>query len=384
MNSRFAIVSKYLAGSAAVAVALLCVPTPGLAQATTAITQPKAVPALDDFAQIPLPRGNFKGWCGRKDRFLVGFEGQLEAYEGDSKVVIPTMIPFATEIQCDEDGRQLAYVNKGIGRAVKVDIASGASKILAEFAPFYTLAKRSESDADVVSISPDLRMIATDGKLKPAQDVRVIELPSPNLVGHVRWSEDSSRLFYVLREPDESGVVVVDTSQKKLGGGVLPTKSWFRDGWFTADGESVLLYLVDQRNESGPGFVVRCRIADWKCNRLKSNIDQISVGGRGRIATISPYQVKPDPSDYDDGTIPIHPKYLAEVLESESRLVAKQVVLTRESRTRLRWPYRLLVSPRGTKVVLTWQVEKYVGCVPPNWDAECIEAKMFDLSRGVR
>lgn len=381
MNSLFKAVSKRFAGSAALAFALLSSLDPSLAQPATGAVQPKAVPALDDFAQIPVPRGNFKGWCGRKDRFLVGFEGQLEAHEGSTKVVIPTMIPFATELQCDEDGQQLAYVSKRIGRAVKVDIASGASQILAEFAPFYTLAKRSEFDADVISISPNLRMIAADGKLNPAQDVRVIQIPSPNLVEDVRWSEDSSKLFYVLRGQGENGVVVVDTSQKKLGSGVLPKKSWFRDGWFAADGESLLLSLGGT-NESGPGFLVRCRIADWKCARLKSNIDEISVGGRGRIGTISSYQVKPDPSDYDDGTIPIHPKYLAEVLDSESRLVARQVVLTGESRRR--WPYRLLVSPRGTKVVLTWEVKKHAGCAPPNWAAPCIEAKMFDLSRGIR
>lgn len=377
MNSLLAAAPKCLAASAALAVALLYGPTSGFAQASAGVAQPKAVPALDDFAQIPVPRGNFKAWCGRKDGFLVGFEGQLEAYEGDSKVVIPTMIPFDTDLQCDEDGRQLAYVNKTIGRAVKVDIASGASEILATFAPaVYSLAKRPNVPS-VVSISPNFRMIAADGELDPAQDVAVIQLPSPDRVRHVRWSEDSSKLFYIFPGQARDSIEVIDTSQKKLGSGVLPNKSYFRDGWFARDGKSVFLYVGP---EVVTGFLIKCRIADWKCDRLKSNIDEISAGGGGYIGTISPYQVKPHPSDYASGSIPIRPKYLAEVLDSASRLVARQVVLTTGSRM----SYRLLVSPRGTRVVLTWDVDQHPDCVPPDWAANCIEAQMFNLSRGIR
>jgi hypothetical protein len=382
MSSPLAAIVKLLLGRAALLLVLLCWANSGFAQAGSNAVQPKAAPSLEDFAQIPVPRGNFKGWCGHKDRFLIGYNGEMEAYDGNAKVVIPTMIPFAADIQCDEDGRHLAYVSKDTGRAVKVDIESGASEILAEFAPPpYHLAKRSKLSANEISISPNFRLIAADGELTPAPNVKVIRLPSPHLVMHVRWSEDSSKLFYILRGRDRDSVEVIDTSQRKLGSGVLPSKSWFRDGWFGADGESVFLFLGGSV-DAAPGFLVKCGIADWKCNRLKSNIDEISVGGRGRIGTISPYQVKPDPSYYADGTIPIHPKYLAEVLDSASRLLARQVVLT--AAPRRRWPYKLQVSPRGTKVVLTWDVDKHADCVPPDWRALCIEAKMFDLSRGVR
>lgn len=294
-------------------------------------------------------------------------------------MVIPTMIPFATDLHCDEEGQQLAYVSMGVGRAVKVDIASGQSQILAEFAPSYTLAERSEFSADMVSISPDFRVIAADGKLVPARNVEVIPLPSPRRVGHVRWSPDSSRLFYVLHGQGRNSVEVIDTNRKKLGGGHLPKEGYFRDGWFAEDGKSLLLYVG---GDFGPGFLFRCRIAAWKCDRMKSNIDEISVGGRGRIGTISPYRVKPNPSHYADGSIPIHPMYLAEVMDATSTRLARQVVSTRESRAK-RW-YKLLVSPGGTKVVLTWEVDKHGGCVPPNWGDPCIEARMFDLSRGVR
>ncbi|MBA7464882.1 hypothetical protein ES707_00040 [subsurface metagenome] len=382
MNSVLAPISKFLSGSAALILLLLCCPDAGIAQAGGGAAQSKAVPALDDFVQIPVPRGNFKGWCGRKDRFLIGVEGQLEAYESNSKVVIPTMIPFARGLQCDEDGRHLAYVGTEIGRAVKVKIESGTSEILAEFAPQpNVLAKRSRLYDEVISISPNLRMIAADGEVTPAQNVTVIRLPSPDLVEYVRWSADSSKLFYTLRGRGAGSVEIIDNNQKKLGSGLLPNKSNFRDGWFAPDGQSVLLYLGSDI-DAAPGFLWQCRIADWKCNRLKSNIQKISIGGRGTRGTISPYPVKSHPSDYEDGTIPLHPKYLVEVLDSNSKLLARQVVLTMGPGGHR--SYALVVSPAGTKVALTWEVKKHRDCVAPIWDAPCIEAKIFDLSRGVR
>src|SRR5207237_10186376 len=77
MNFLVAAISKFLPGSTALVLVMLCCPASGRAQASSDQARPKAVPALDDFAQIPLPRGNFKGWCGRKDRFLIGFNGEM-------------------------------------------------------------------------------------------------------------------------------------------------------------------------------------------------------------------------------------------------------------------------------------------------------------------
>ncbi len=80
--------TKSIAGISVWALALVCQPSAGIAQADMNAEQPttaqvKSVPALDEFAEIPLPRGNFKGWCGRRDRFLVGFEGRDLATEQD-------------------------------------------------------------------------------------------------------------------------------------------------------------------------------------------------------------------------------------------------------------------------------------------------------------
>lgn len=187
-------------------------------------------------------------------------------------------------------------------------------------------------------------------------------------------------LFCVSRGQHRDSVEVIDINQRKLGSGLIPKEGYFRDGRFTEDGMSLLLYVG---GDFGPGFLFRCRIAAWKCVRVKSNIVEISFGDRGRVGTVSPYRVKPDPSDYADGTVPIHPMYAAEVCDTTSgQPVAREIVLTAGSPPR-RW-YRLHVSPRGTKAVLTWEVDKHAGCVPPNWDAPCIEAKMFDLSRGTR
>lgn len=348
-----------------------------LAQESKPVAQASSVPIVEGLPHIALPRGSLKAWCGRKDRYLLSVDGQLEAYDASVKAAT-LAVSSRWPIQCDPDGKQLIYVNTEMGYATRIDIASGASQLLASYKP---------TDSGKPVSSPDLQTIASDGPLQPAADgsnLKIINVRgsnasgSPGQIRDIRWSEDSSKLLVAyFRE-----IEVLDARGVKIGAGRLPNETYYRAGWFEAGQRALILLLALDEDESGPGRLVKCRIADWKCERIKPLVTSVSIGGLGILATVAPFGTPPAPGPDDDGgTILQYDKYVAELRDRAASLAARQILPTTNGRR----DFELSVSPSGAKAILTWEVSPSANCQPADLgELSCAQGIFIDLSKVIK
>jgi hypothetical protein len=343
------------------------------------VARSKIVPTFESLPHVALPHNAFKTWCGQKDRYLIGVDGQLAAYDVDVKfstVAVSASLP----IQCSADGQQLVYVDYRMGNITKVDIGTGKSWPLASY-------KANGYEAGSPVVSPDLRSIAAAVPLQLAAgagDLKVVTVSSfseaspQEQARDMKWSGNSSRLFAAYWQTIE----VLDASGKRIGGGALPKGSYYRDGWFDADQQGLVLLLALNSDESGPGRLIKCHIADWKCNLIKARVDAISVGGRGVSGVVFPLGKPPRPGEDDDGgTVLYSAEYAVEIRDRISNVLARQTLATKTGRT----DFRLRISPSGGKVVLTWNVEPGAECTPAEPQRSyCEQGMIADLSEVIR
>jgi hypothetical protein len=322
-----------------------------------------------------LPPGDFKGWCGREDRYFLVVEGWLQAYDGTVKVSSPTLsISPSMPFQCSKDGRQAVYVDNSMRQVKTVDIASGPSRVLATYL--------DSAEAPTISFSPDLQSVATDRQLGFAVDstLKIILVNASGKAGlrSIKWSNDSSKLFVAYFK----AVEVFDAKGRRIISGPLPKGSFFRDGWFDVGKQALVLSLGSDKDEFGAGFIIRCDIAGWKCTRLRSRVAKVSIGGRGIIGTISPEGKAPTPGEEDDGgTILYYPGYSAEVRDRASKLLARQIFLTNTDGRN----FEVTVAPSGAKAIVSWTIEPTAECRPQQYLASfCTQGILVDLSKVVR
>jgi hypothetical protein len=127
-------------------------------------------------------------------------------------------------------------------------------------------------------------------------------------------------------------------------------------------------------DEFGPGIAARCRIEDWKCERIRSRVDSISVG-RGFIGTVGHLGKTILP---EGGTTIIYSQYAAELRDSASNLLVRQVLPTAGGRS----DFEIHVSPSAAKAVLIRSSEPTAKC--SSQDAQsprCKQGVMIDLSK---
>jgi len=343
------------------------------AQVTNSLVQGKFVPTLEALPHIVLPHSTFKGWCGQKDRFLLNVNGQLEAYDASVKsstIAVSSSWPF----QCSVDGQQLVYVDTRMGYITKIDIASGAARQLGSY-------QVRETNGASPSFSPDLQKVASDRPLQLTADAGNLTVIPVNSSGKenlrdIKWSDDSSKLFVAYF----TAIEVFDANGGKIGSGSLPKGSYFRDGWFDANGEALFLYLALDSDESGPGLLIKCRIGDWKCDRPRSKVAAVSVGGRGIVGTIVPQGKAQTPAENDDST-QIYDKYAAELRDRASNVLARETLVTATGRT----DFKLRVAPSGKKAILTWYIPPTAECRPPDGRSSyCEQGMMIDLAKVVK
>jgi hypothetical protein len=113
----------------------------------------RTAPMLESLPHDPLPRGDFKGWCGQKDRYLLAANGQFEAYDAGVKyatIAVSSDWPW----QCSSDGERLVYIDTRMGYVTRVDIARGDSRLLTSY-------QQPERENTVISFSTDLQSVAT-------------------------------------------------------------------------------------------------------------------------------------------------------------------------------------------------------------------------------
>ncbi len=311
-------------------------------------------------------------WCGRKDRFLLDVNGQLEAYDAGVKSAT-IAVSSSWPVQCSADGQHLVYVDTRMGYVTKVDIASGASRWLASYdVPQIGLVRLSFSaDLQSVASSKPLHLTADAGDLKTivVRDSR--EVDGANVVNDIRWSEDSSKLLVVY----SGAIELLDANGAKIGSWQKSKRTYFREAWFDADRQALIVFLKFDTDELGPGLTVKCRVVGWKCDRLGSRVDSASLGGRGILGTVSPLGKTEIP--YND-VILIYPRYAVELRYPTSELFARQVYLTATGRN----TFGINVSPTGRTAVVTWQSKPTTECRPPRPESSyCEQGMIVDLSK---
>jgi hypothetical protein len=330
----------------------------------------RTVPTLESLPHVPLPRGVFKGWCGQRDRYLLDVDGQIEAYDAGVKyatIAVSSDWPW----QCSNDGEQLVYINTNMGYVTRVDIASGDSRLLAS----YQLPERENT---AISFSPDFSSVATTTPLKLTADagklnVIVVSQKNPRNpmegVEQIRWSNDASKLYVAYAFTD---IEIHDARGKKVSSGKRPPSD-IVDGWFDLNHRALTLFLA--RNErQDVGSAVRCHLASWKCDRLKSRVDSFSIGGRGITSTVEPLDKLPPIVDFSKT---FYSRYAAEIRHPTSGLLARQIY----SASDRRWNYAMSVSPTGTKAIVTWDNKQLVGCGTAPDSAKCAPGILINLSK---
>src|SRR5204863_9775590 len=110
---------------------------------------------------------SFKMWCGRKDRFLLDVNGQLEAHDGGVRAAT-IAVSSDWPMQCSDDGQRLVYVDTRMGYVTRIDIASGDTLFLASYeVPKFGGVRISFSgDLQTAATNRPLRLAASAGDLK--------------------------------------------------------------------------------------------------------------------------------------------------------------------------------------------------------------------------
>src|SRR6266702_1419757 len=328
--------------------------------------KPPSVPTFEKLPHTPLPKGEFIAWCGDHDRYLFATDHYyIDAYDGDTKISAPSATA-SRSAQCGADGRHIFFTEDDAGRVRKVELESGKSQILATFQ------KQSQPGIEL-SFSPDLKSVASTLPLQltmEAGELRTINVTEAT--GHyaskIDWAADSSKFFAAYSDT----IDILDAQGKKIGGGALLKGSYVRAGWFDAEQKSLFLFLVTEIDESG-GPLVRCRIANWRCARVKERIEQASGGGKGLMGTVGPLD-RPKPPD-DDSTV-LYSRYAAELRDASFRLLFRQEFTRAAGQTDV----QLHVSPSAARAVLSWSRSERAKCPDPAND-KCQPGWILDLTK---
>jgi hypothetical protein len=272
-------------------------------------------------------------------------------------------------VQCGPDGRYIVFPEDDAGRVRKFELETGKSGVLATF-------QKNPSRTISMSFSPDLKIVASDRSLQltaEAGELRTINLSES--IGHpvsdIVWASDSSMFFAA----NSDTIDVLDMQGKRIGGGRLLKGSYVRTGWFDAERKSLFLFLVTEIDESG-GPLVRCRIANWRCVRVKERVEQASGSGKGLIGTVGPLDPW-EPSDHESPAI--YSRYAAELRDSSFRLLLRQEFDAATGQGGV----KLHVSPSAATAALSWGLTERARCPDPAND-KCQPGWILDLTKVVK
>jgi hypothetical protein len=340
----------------------------GQAQQDQILRKPsRTIPTLDGLPHIPLLRGEFLTWCG--DRAVMRVDGGLEVHDAASKPFTLSYL-IGDGLECSSDGQKLTYDDREAHRVLRSDVFAGA--IPQEIA---TYEKPEFLRRPILLFSHDSKSVVTTKPLTlpaGAASLNVILL-NGEAASPIGWNRDSTEFFAVARsrEASKDGLVEVFNIQLQLiGSGSLPKGSLWRGGWF-ANSQILYLYLGSEKDEFGVGYVLKCRIEDWKCERIASNVLEASVGGDGVLGIVQPVGKYSHNGEWE--TVP--QRSVAEIRKG-SRALARQVFEFKD-----RHSLKIAISPSGMKAVLTWFQRSDAGCPPESRkDDECKGAMLIDLS----
>ncbi|WP_155809564.1 hypothetical protein [Bradyrhizobium sp. URHA0013] len=308
--------------------------------------KPPAVPTFEKLPHTPMPKGEFIAWCGDRERYLLATDGQyIDAYDGSTKISAPS--PTGSRwVQCGADGQYIVFPEDA-GRVRKFELETGKSAILATF--------DSRSRGIAIGFSPDMNIVASNQPLQltaEAGHLPTISLPAKpgQPIDKIVWSPDSSKFFVAY----SNTIDVLDAQGNRIGGGKIRKNSGVTAGWFDAEQKSLFLFLVSDEIQ-GIGPLVRCRIADWQCVRLRERVVQAAGGGKGLIGIVGPID-RPKLPD-DDSSVP-YARHAVELRDNTFRLLFRQEFALAGGQT----SPRLYVSPSAAMALLSWRLTDPVKC----------------------
>jgi hypothetical protein len=366
---------RTLAAGSLIVLSLLSFPTDGHAQQVQA-SQPQgsAVPTLEALPHQPLPRGEFKGWCGLSDNILMITGQGIQIYNSDGVAATTHFFSEHVKLECGDDGRRMVRIDNHEGHAAEYDIASGDfTRLLASYA-----SSQGKSFSPTISFSPDLKSVATDGPLTlgpGVTDLKVIQLEHG--AHFIQWTRDSSEFLAVSRlkgNPERHVVEVFNAQGQKIGSGAVPAGYFFGDGRFGrfAGPQTLYLRVALLRDEFGADDVLKCRIQNGRCEKIAGNVLEASAGENGLLGMVRPVGKYSNTGE----VITLPPKYLVELRNGASRVLARQTLEFAE-----RNYVKLDVAPSGTKAVLSWSSSSGPGCPPKDRkDGWCRGGMIIDLT----
>jgi hypothetical protein len=326
----------------------------------------RMVKRLEALPHRALPPGFFRGWCGLHDRFLIEVNERLEIYDSETKVAT---FPFVSEeFECTDDGERILFVDSHAGTAAEFDIPSRTRRELA-------LYKRDLNPR--LAISPDRKYLASDTSVELTSDagaMTVLELSGfgGRPVFRVKWVRHSSSLLVV---SDTDVVEVFNKNLHRISFGSVPKGFYYRDGWLSADGKVLLLYLGVVEDENGNGVIFKCELKGLKCRQRTRDVDNASVGRHGVLGIVLGLD-KPPPI-IDDDSDPLPGRYVVEIKSGNGRMLARQEFSFDDKPS-----LKLVIAPSGKKAVLTWDSNLTAQCSRGGGVGICETGIVIDLSGG--
>jgi hypothetical protein len=331
--------------------------------------KPAVVPTFEKLPHTPLPKGEFIAWCGDRERYLLATDREyVDAYDGSTKISAPS--PTGSRwTQCGADGQYIVFPEDDAGRLRRFELKTGKSAILATFDG------RSRPGIGI-AFSPDMKTVMSDQSLQltaEAGDLRTIRVSGTigQPVYKIVWSPDSSKFFVAYSDKIDA----LDAQGKRIGGGKIRKYSGVTAGWFDAEQTSLFLFLVSD-DIQGIGSLVRCRIADWRCTRLKERVRQAAGGGKGLIGIVSPID-RPKLPD-DDSAVP-YKRYAAELRDNSFRLLFRQEFTLAAGQT----SPELYVSPSAATALLSWWLTERAKCPDPAND-KCQPGWILNIEKAIK
>jgi hypothetical protein len=186
---------RTLAAGSLIVLSLLSFPTGGHAQQGQASqVQGSAVPTLEALPHQPLPRGEFKGWCGLSDKVLMMTDQGIQIFNSDGVAATTHFFSEHAKLKCGDDGRRMVRIDNHDGHAAEYDIASGDfTRLLVSYAN-----SQGKSFSPTISFSPDLKSVATDGPLTlgpGVTDLKVVQIS----MGYILSNGVAIHLNFLLR-----------------------------------------------------------------------------------------------------------------------------------------------------------------------------------------
>jgi hypothetical protein len=315
-----------------------------------------------NLARVGLPEGQFHGWCGNDDVFLmrVGREFRLYTWDSRSGATIPTK-PRAGpyDLKCDEKAENAVYSDDLRDKIdiYRFNIKTQTTTLVA------SAGKKKSYPLPVISISPSALHVAYRpdtvdlGKLAVAPELRLIQVNGEG----IRWKSDSSMLFSIVASPVTAlsnrnnysqEIEIAHTKTEKRISGKLPRGYRLHNGVFVNGGNELLLFLKFFDDDFGneDGVIFKCSLSAFNCRPSLSKVRQVSINEKADIAVTKWIFNEPPPRP--DGVATVLPdRYVVEVIKRDSKVLS-----VAEFSPEAAYSVNVTISPTGESAAVTWFV----------------------------